>query len=316
MDDTHMVVALTYSKDFDLARELERVQSDLDSVGWEEFDPKYILAAIRAKSGLEISTPNAERTSRVLRETPEVIDEVVAAILRTAQFLREDCCIPSPEFVPYSYQAVILSYAFIVCEAPDRETRRALQNWIWITAYTGFFRGARDSDIARAKADVEQIVGGSRENSALEAPGGVASSCGKRFDFREARAKALTIRLAERRIRENPDRREEILRLMEDQGHKSLVRLIDRREYNDAATAFSENRLLLPSTALGDLRRRLKQPLLHDGSSFSEHAITPEAVEAYRGGKWRDFLRLRRAELQRVEREFVESVGLVYKETS
>ena len=47
---------------------------------------------------------------------------------------------------------------------------------------------------------------------------------------------------------------------MADQGPKSLVRLIDRREYNDAATAFSENRLLMPSTALGDLRRQLKQP--------------------------------------------------------
>ena len=140
MDDTHMVVALTYSKDFDLARELERVQSELASVDWEDFEPKYILATVRAKSGLEISTPNAERTSEILRKTPEVLDEVVAAITRTAQFLREDCCIPSPEFVPYSYQAVILSYAFIVCAAPDRETRRALQNWLWTTAYTGFFR--------------------------------------------------------------------------------------------------------------------------------------------------------------------------------
>ncbi|MCY2991509.1 MAG: DUF262 domain-containing protein [Planctomycetota bacterium] len=315
MDDTHMVVALTYTKDFDLARELERVQSDLASVGWEEFDSKYILAAVRAKSGLEISTPNAERTSRVLRDTPEVIDEVVSAIKRTAQFLREDCCIPSPEFLPYSYQAVILSYAFLVCETPNGETRKALQNWLWTTAYTGFFRGARDSDIAKAKAAVERIVGGSRETGVLEPAGSVTSSCGKRFDFREARAKTLTIRLAERRIRENPDRREELLRLMADQGHKSLVRLIDRREYNNIATAFSENRLLLPSTALGELRRGLKQGLLHEDSSFSEHAITPEAAKAYRASRWPDFLRLRRAELERIEREFVEPFGLAYKET-
>ena len=264
MDDTHMVVALTYSRDFDLARELERVQSELASVGWQDFDPKYILAVVR-RNPASRSPPHAEATSKVLRGNPRVINDVVAAITRTAEFLREECCIPSPEFVPYSYQAVILSYAFTLFETPDEIKRKALRNWLWVTTYTGFFRGPETR-----KSPAARLVWNEFWKAPSRWPCGVPS--------RQRRRRGQWPRLAENALtsaRRGPRRwrsvlprdvsksilpiAEQVLRLMADQGPKCLVRLIEHREFYDSAITFSENRLLLSSSELGELAVRLSR---------------------------------------------------------
>ena len=73
MSDFHMVAALTYSKDFDLAALIERASEELGEVGWDSLDEKYILATIRARQGLNIASPNADATSKALRKDPQLV---------------------------------------------------------------------------------------------------------------------------------------------------------------------------------------------------------------------------------------------------
>jgi len=316
MDETHMIVALTYSKDYDLAAKFDRVRTELEPVGWGDLDPKYILATIRARAGNSISEPNADGTSKLLRERPAVIDDTVCAIKLAAAFLRSRCCIPSPEFLPYSYQAVMLTYAFMLDEEPDDGRLRALQQWLWTTTYTGFFRGARESDISRAKEDVTRIMKGDGAPAASSATP-VASSLGRRFDFRDARAKALINRLAELSITEESDKRKSVLDAMASQGAKCVSRLIGKRTWDDRATSFGENCFL--TVSVDELRDKLDKPLLDapggDGivdGCLRAHAISREALAAYRTQKYREFLGFRRKELERIEQQFVEGLGLKY----
>jgi hypothetical protein len=316
MDETHMIVALTYRKDYDLAAKFERVRTELEPVGWDDLDPKYILATIRARAGNSISEPNADGTSKLLRDRPEVIDDTVCAIKLAARFLRERCCIPSPEFLPYSYQAVMLTYAFMLDEEPDDEQLRALQRWLWTTTYTGFFRGARESDISRAKENVTRIMTGDGASFPFPATP-VGSSLGRRFDFRDARAKALINRLVELYITEESYKTKSVLDAMASQGAKCVSRLIGKKMWDDKATSFGENCFL--TFSVDELRDKLEKPLLDapvdDGvvdGCLRAHGIPQGAMAAYRTKKYREFLGFRRKELERIEQQFVESLGLKY----
>lgn len=210
----------------------------------------------------------------------------------------------------------MLTYAFMLDEEPDDGRLRALQQWLWTTTYTGFFRGARESDISRAKEDVKRIMKGDGAPAASSATP-VGSSLGRRFDFRDARAKALINRLAELSITEESDKRKSVLDAMASQGAKCVSRLIGKRTWDDRATSFGENCFL--TVSVDELRDKLDKPLLDapegDGivdGCLRAHAISREAMAAYRTQKYREFLGFRRKELERIEQQFVEGLGLKY----
>jgi len=73
------------------------------------------------------------------------------------------------------------------------------------------------------------------------------------------------------------------------------------------------------TVSVDELRDKLDKPLLDapggDGivdGCLRAHAISREALAAYRTQKYREFLGFRRKELERIEQQFVEGLGLKY----
>lgn len=317
MDDFHMVAALTFSKNFSLAERMEEAYEELSKISWQDLDERYILAVIRARAGLEISRPKAEATSRFIKENPDALNDAVGAVVSSAKWLRERCLIPSPQFVPYSYQIVFLAYAFLLNRDSSEvfeKVEMQLERWLWYTTYTGFFRGARESEFALACEQIRKIaIGRTNPFDTFYSNSEKITPDIGRFDFRSARAKAMARMLAAIQIQAFPDRRGEILETMADAGAKCLVRLIDTNSYNGEEGKGFENRFLIPFGDELKMRGSLTVAyLVADGQTARAHGLDFEDLTFLVSSDMQEFFRRRRENLISKEREFVESNGMRY----
>jgi uncharacterized protein with ParB-like and HNH nuclease domain len=306
---THMVVALTYSENYDLAEVLADSETKLRLVNWEGLDQKFILATVRALAGIEIARPNVVPTSERVRKEPELVIKAVDAICIAAKFLREECNIPSPEFLPYSFQAVLLAYGFSQNREIKRVVREALRKWLWLTTYTGQFRGAREADIDRAKEDVLAIFGGDFtpvERLQLEERLETAT----RYDFRSALVKASLIRFAERQFEKSLGKRDEILDFLAQNGAKVAIQLLSARNLKKDLSSLLSNRFLATSNELVSAFKNLDFRVFDSAEICEQHLLSTKAIEKLRREDFSSFIETRSLEILQVENRFIQSIGL------
>ena len=313
LSHTHMVVALTYSEGFDLADRLKQAKRELRTVGWGGFSSKFILAVVRAQSSLEISRPDVEQTSEVVKNDPSVLDAAVTAIKLAAGFLRTRCLIPSPDFLPYSYQGVLLALAFSQNIQVTEEIEEALNRWVWLTTYTGLFRGAREKDVNAARDLILEVLGG-EFNSLEEMLSNEVFGFPDRYDFRSARIKSMAVRMAEHQIQLDESRKDSTLDFMAKHGSGCLVSLLGSSQFSDSGSRSLENRLLVGSAeefVVQDEETEISESLQR--TEFREkHLISEIAFAAYNEGELSEFLSCRKASLMELESTFVANLGLDY----
>jgi hypothetical protein len=312
---THMVVALTYSENYDLAEVLADSETKLRVVNWEGLDQKFILATVRALAGIEIARPNVVPTSERVRKEPELVIEAVDAICIAAKFLREECNIPSPEFLPYSFQAVLLAYGFSQNRRIKRDVSEALRKWFWLTTYTGQFRGAREADIDRAKEDVLAIFCGDFtpiERLQLEDRLETAS----RYDFRSALVKASLVRFAERQFENSPGKRDEILDFLAQNGAKVAIQLLSARNLKKDLSSLLANRFLATNNELVSAFKNLDFRVFDSAEICDQHLLSTKAIEELRREDFSSFIETRSLEISQVENRFIQSIGLGAKHES
>jgi len=305
-----MVAALTFTKDFDLNIKLEELTASLEEVGWKELDRKYILATVRAARDLEISSPKAEQLSNIIKETPELLNEAVDNIKLAAQFLAEECNIPSPAFLPYSYQAVFLAEAYRSNRDPSDGVKRELWKWLWKTSYSGFFLGARSTQMINALDTIHAIASG--YDGPFE-PWDAVDVLPKKFDLHSARAKCLAVRMVELQARVEGSGNNALATLKRF-GASAFPQLLTRAETGRVTSHLRgpQNRFLSsPETWLTE-RFVFMSGILTVEQHDLANAITPEARKALDQSRYWDFLSLRRQELIYLEKEFVETLSLKY----
>lgn len=306
---THMVVALTYSEDYDLAAVLADSETKLRIVNWEGLDQKFILATVRALAGIEIARPNVVPTSERVRKDPELVIRAVDAICVAAEFLRKECNIPSPDFLPYSFQAVLLAYGFSQNQEINRDVIETLRKWLWLTTYTGQFRGARESDIDRAKDDVLAIFSGDFiPIKRLQREGQLETAT--RYDFRSALVKASLVRFAERQFENSPEKRELILDFLAQNGAKVAIQLLSARSLKNDFSPLLANRFLATNNDLVSAFKTLNFSIFDSPSICNQHFLTTKAIEQLRREEFSQFIETRSLEIRQSESRFIQSIGL------
>jgi hypothetical protein len=313
MDDYHMVAALTYSKNFSLSDKIEEAKERLQEISWGDLDEKYILAVIRAREGLDISSPNALSTSQFIKRNPGVISEAVTAISDAASFFRHDCLMPSPDFIPYSYQFVFMSYAFFGGVGREIAILEKLKSWLWRTTYTGFFRGARESDLRRAKQQIDDIILGVDDFNVKGEPKVIIRAERGKFDFRSARSRAIVNRIAHLRVSKTPHRSEDVLYTMSVMGSRCLHPIVSSRQFSGSESRNFENRFLVAVDENIDVRGDLERAFLFGDDAFlASHGVNRKAVEDLLDGDAAGFFARRRELILAEEKKFVEGLGFLY----
>jgi hypothetical protein len=311
MSEAHMVHALTWSRDFDLRREMSNLRKDrLAKFGWGEIDDDPLLKACKAAFGLDVYKTNAEELSKDLRRRPSVLQDVGSAIEAAAEFLWTTCGVPTPDLVPYSLQIVVLVEAFRTRLKPPASVRHLLFAWFWVTTYGELFAGMTGDQVQIALSDIREIVNNGEPKWTWHRPF-VERPLAPRFDFRAARAKALAFRLAD--AQNSFDDNRSGSKILADSGRKSVGQLLPwsrsfRESYSSPA-----NRFLVHPTEAGMLRDALLEGELRE-ADLKRHLIPSSAIEALSKNDAHGFVLARLRELNRYEANFLRPLSELFTE--
>lgn len=317
MSEVHMVAALSWRLDFDLAEQLEEVQTKLATVAWEELDPKLVLGVCKLALDLDLYGAPVDSLATSLGENPGLLTQAADNLVQAARFLAEACGVASLRVLPYAYQAVLLAEAVrCVGGRPEGEVSAGLRDWFWSTTYSGCFAGISYARLRGAVEEVRTLAGG----GSLAAPPGASATAAalpRRFDFRAARAKALVLRLAERRPQDAGgipfDAGEALARLGASAVHAIVAGGALGGQPGDVREQArgSENRFLALPEQAAAVRARLCGGGGGDDAGFLDsHCVPAGAAEALRRGDYGGFFRARVDALQEAERAFVGALGL------
>ena len=151
-----LMVAATFSEDFDLNDEVQALAKSLASRSFE-IDGDSILRTVSALRGESVK----RKAILALRDLPrpELRGNLTAtrkALEKAVDFLRAEVGVVSSDFLPYEAQLTVLSKIFSLRkDALTPEQRAALRGWFWLSSFHERYRGASDSvldgDMERCK---------------------------------------------------------------------------------------------------------------------------------------------------------------------
>tara|TARA_R110000787_G_scaffold68468_8_gene153128 strand:+ start:165 stop:2141 length:1977 start_codon:yes stop_codon:yes gene_type:complete len=302
MTEAHMVHALTWKPSFDLQSQLlEQKERVLAEVGWGALDDDPILKACKASFGLDVYKTNAQEFSEALLSSPETLDEVFAALSRTARFLWVRCGVPSPDLVPYALQIVVLAEAFRIEPNPSEEVIDMLFAWFWMTTYGELFAGMSGDRVQLAISDIHATVLDGRPKWTWKRPF-EERPLRRTFDFRAARAKAFAFRLAA--TQDQVYGNSQGTRLLADAGRRAFLQMIPWSRDRKDVYSSPGNRFLIAPNELQVFRERFLAGLLTEKERLA-HVVSDAASTALENGDPLEFVRRRSDDIAQLERAFL-----------
>lgn len=196
MSDLHMIHALTWTDKFDLQNELSSLKEELlNPMQWGAIDDEIILKVCKGLRGLNLYKTDPKEISMLLRKEPDLLRTSVEAICATSDFFLNQFQISRPEFIPYSFQIIFISIAFVKSKNHVEKSRELILLWFWFTTYSEAFSGMADDRVKRALEDFHSMIdlgipvwSNDKKNfSQIERK--------DRFDFRSVRSKATVLAL-------------------------------------------------------------------------------------------------------------------------
>jgi hypothetical protein len=256
-------------------------------------------------------SPDADSTSKAITDNHHLLDEATANLRGAAEFLRTFCGVPSPQLLPYSYQAVVLAEAFRNASDTTLITN-ALARWFWQTSYLAYFLGARYNDVNDALKEIRELAR-SGKITFKGALSGVVEALPRRHDFRNARSKTFLLRLAALKPQPHDGTAFDATKSLGEHEARAAVQLITSGGMTAEHYSGPENRFIVEPEKVAAFRNLL----LEGGDTLPQafqasHALTEEAVLALRKKDYGRFLSLRRSQLLKLEEEFVKGLDLQY----
>lgn len=152
-----LMVAATWSEDFDLNDHVKEVVSELEEKDFGDLDKVTILRALstcafgsaKRQTILSLRELNRDQLASEMEKTKE-------ALRRAVDFLSTEVCVISDAFVPYERQVVLLSYVMSENVSLDAVQVDVLRRWFWRTSFSERYRrggeGLFDTDLEIAVA--------------------------------------------------------------------------------------------------------------------------------------------------------------------
>lgn len=297
MSQVHMVNALAWTEGFSLLDTFEELRrGPLAELGWDQIDETVLLRCFAVAVGLDSYGFKVQELAEKLRKERKDAPKRVAASLRTvASVLRRVCHIRSPELVPYTTQIIVLFGALSSMGPLSKPQRDLVRDWVWYTSYIEAFGGStsasmvgRATERLRAALEGERFVWEHRKAQMRRFP--------PQVDFRHGRAKAFALRLAQHRAKVDGSR---VYRLLAREGAAALPNVLPSFGEKGAWKGGRGARVLVARDELAQLRSALGGE--YDPDLGKRHLISRDAWAAYRQGQFEEFVRLRDANLDRLE---------------
>lgn len=154
-----LMVAATWSRDFDLNARTKALASRLERKDFDEIEQSTILKVLSAIHG---SSVQREAILQLRELQPDKLDSLVemarGGLERAADLLVTDFRVHSLDFLPYEAHIVILAAVLTERKALDgTEVARARQ-WFWRSAFSERFKGASESFVSRGIVQASEFI--------------------------------------------------------------------------------------------------------------------------------------------------------------
>jgi hypothetical protein len=312
MTQDQMVSALTYSeekgKEFNLAREIDRILISLSDFGFGNVDRVAILRAILAaaeKDMYDTDWTNIVEDGKSHVDLREPVSICEQSLRVAVEFLKDEG-VASDRLLPYSMQIVLLSEFFRLCPEPSEEALEELRRWFWVTSFTGWFATFNSASAKLALDEMRALARGDRtriesvrHDEALPFP--------SRFDGRSARVRAFLLYLMSLGpLSLDKGERLDAGGLLSQLGPQAL-RYVLSRGLPSALHPSPANRILLGASHRGQARAALLSlPEAASEEILKSHGIPPDSVDLLRQGNSEEFIRRRLEFLIEGERGYME----------
>lgn len=288
MGEAHLVAALTWRSDFDLREQIDRLRQTLP-LGWRGIDESLVLQVCKGISGLDITKAGQEELVKKLAEDPNLLERAGSALRRVLEWLASDMNVVREDLLPYALQAVMMA-AEVDRRSGDSVPDNNFAGWFWRTCWSEVFSSATYREVRAEQLAIEPSSEGARVIEWKRDDG-----LPERFDFRSARVRLFTLRLATRAgLCDAKGRPVDGRRLLQEYGRTSLVRLLPVPRNGSARLKQllqgPGNRILLDPADEKPFRERLlKGPDLLP-STLAAHFIDEQALGDLRTGNTEGFL--------------------------
>lgn len=323
MTADQMVSALLYRQDsaqpFDLAAEITSSMEILASHGLGGIDRTLVLRALLAATGEDIYRTDWTRIAQTRREEllgslRSVLPRVNMSLDAAARFLKDEVGVTTDRLLPYAMQLVVISSLHFAAPEPSPAQRAVLRRWFWVTSFAQWFGGANPSRVNALVRDVMDNVAQDRETPQFTAfdLATPASPLPRSFDMRSARTRVLLLVMfslgprsrsgaviadpAAEVARYGPDALGYVASTVSD---NEMLRSPANRILRDEPIDRGQARNWL-KTLSGDVRDEV----------WRSHALPLQAADLLPANDASAFLVARQDEMMRVERRFMEQVGV------
>jgi hypothetical protein len=304
-----MLSALTYKEGqntFKLSDKIDQILEKLIEYHFSDIDRIFIFRSIIAAAKRDIYKAKIEDLAKDKKvDLADISAKCESSIVRAVSFLYNELNVPGDKLLPYNLQLVFLSEFFFNCPEPNPSKRQELERWFWYTSYSGWFAGANSSKIKIGLDNIREFAKNNQlallnmdySEYAVEFP--------DQFDFRYARVKTYILFL----LSLNPRSLEtgEVLDakvLLSESGNKALHYILSAPNNN-------ANRLVLGPVKYGYAKKILQDTSLNlNKSTLESHAISSDALNAFRNGEFDNFLNLRQQKLEKMELDFMNRKGI------
>lgn len=311
MSEVHMLNALSWRRDFNLLDFFDAAQARLAPKGWSSIEDSVLLRCCVVALDENPYDYKVDELAPKLKASHAQLDGVVGTLESVADALAVAVKIFDRELVPYTPQITILFDALRQRPTPSDDQVQRLADWIWFTTYVEAFAGTVNASwYDKVSDNVVGVLGG----EAFEWPHRIKNErrpLPKTYDFRHARARALALLLAGRGAQKPPGVAQNAVthdayRLLADQLVKAVENIVPT-SVKGAWRLGPGARFLVAPEDLPELRRFLAAGEPSD-EFLASHVVSRASLQAFREGRYEQFVKLRAADLERLEEEHFQQV--------
>jgi hypothetical protein len=147
-----LMVAATWSENFDLRDQVDKIIDDIGAKDYEGVSPVAILQILAAHAN---GGTNRQAILDLRNHDSDTliqwVDEVKEALEQAVDFLANEVHVKSSDFLPYERQLVAIAFALTRRNKPSNSDISVLRKWFWRTSFSERYRrggeGLFDEDL-------------------------------------------------------------------------------------------------------------------------------------------------------------------------
>jgi hypothetical protein len=268
MGEAHLVAALTWTKDFDLRDNIERMRSDLPT-GWQSVEEGVYLQVCKGLLGLDVTkTAQVDFAAQLFKDST-LLPRAGKALQVVLEWLANKIGVIREDLLPYMLQVVLMSVQ--IDRQQSSKVPPEFEDWFWKTSWSEVFSSATYRQVREEQEILDGMRMGKSNGSWIR-----ADELPERFDFRSARVRLFALRLAMRPALFNGyGGHVNGRQLLQEYGRDALVRL-----FPVPSNANAELRRLLQGASNRFLLDPWQDRILRDRLAVSPSQVSDEELDS------------------------------------